>query len=278
MRGRGYAPGMNPVGVTGLLVAAIRAEETRRAERLFEDPFADALAGDVGREALAKYRAASPPPAVPVIEVRTRWYDDAVGRALSSGIRQVVVLAAGMDSRAYRLSFPDETRWFEIDQAPVMEHKQRVLADVMPRCVRVGIAWDLAEDFAAPLERAGFDRTERSCWFVEGLLQYLEPAAGGGIFERIDALSPSGSVVLYDVVGRSMLAAPLLASTLKMMSELGAPWIFGSDEPGALLPHWQTNVTEPAIVGNAWKRWPFPAAPPGTPGVPRGYLVEAHKP
>jgi hypothetical protein len=69
-----------------------------------------------------------------------------------------------------------------------------------------------------------------------------------------------------------------MAATLQMMRELGAPWIFGSDEPAALLPAWRARVTEPAIVGNELKRWPFPAAPPGVPGVPRGYLIEAFKP
>ena len=269
---------MNPVGVTGLLVAAIRAEETRRAERLFEDPFAEALAGELGRETLAKYRAASAAPGVPVIEVRTRWYDDALNRALSNGLRQIVFLAAGMDSRAFRLTFPEGARAFEIDRAAVLEHKQRVLADVVPRCVRAAIACDLADDWTTPLERAGFDRAEPTCWFVEGLLQYLQAEQVASIFQRLDRLSASGSTTLFDVVGASLLASPLVASTLEMMSDLGAPWIFGCDEPGSLLPGWQADVTEPAIVGNAWKRWPFPAAPPGVPGVPRGYLVEAVKP
>jgi hypothetical protein len=62
------------------------------------------------------------------------------------------------------------------------------------------------------------------------------------------------------------------------MRELGAPWIFGSDEPAALLPAWRARVTEPAIVGNELKRWPFPVAPTNVPGVPRGYLIEAFKP
>jgi methyltransferase (TIGR00027 family) len=269
---------MNPVGVTGLMVAAIRAEETRRPERLFEDPFADALAGEAGRAALARYRAASPPPLVPVIEVRTRWYDDALQGALSGGMRQIVLLAAGMDSRAYRLSFPEGTRVFEIDQSAVLEHKQRVLADVVPRCVRVAIACDLSLDFTTALDGAGFNRTEPTLWFVEGLLQYLEPSAVGALFERLDALSRSGSVLLFDVLGTSLLTSPFLASALDMMRELGAPWIFGCEDPASLVPSWQASVTEPAIVGNAWKRWPFPAAPPGTSGVPRGYLVEARKP
>lgn len=268
---------MNPVGVTGLLVAAIRAEETKRPERLFEDPYADALAGDEGRATLTKYRVASAGPSVPIIQVRTHWYDSAVARAVASGIRQIVLLAAGMDSRAFRLRWPEGTRLFEIDQPAVLEHKHRALQHATPACARVAIPFDLSQDWPPALVAAGFQRDVRTCWFVEGLLQYLEASSVSSILSRVDALSAPGSVALYDVVGASLLQSPIMASTLQMMRDFGAPWIFGSDEPGSLLPGWQANVTEPAIVGNALKRWPFPATPPGVPGVPRGYLIEAIK-
>lgn len=269
---------MNPVAITGLLVAAIRAEESRRSDRLFEDPFADALAGDAGRAILVKYRDSAPPPAVPVIEVRTYWYDQAVARALEGGIRQVVLLAAGMDSRAFRLDWPAGTRVFELDQASVIDHKQAALRSATPRCTRIALKQDLADDWSPQLEHAGFNPKLQTCWFVEGLLQYLEPTAVASIFTRIEALSAPGSVTLYDVIGTSLLTSPFLASTLQMMRDLGAPWLFGSDAPASLLPSWRANVTEPAIVGNALERWPFPAAPPGVPGIPRGYLIEAIKP
>ena len=268
---------MNPVAVTGLLVAAIRAEETASALPLFRDPFAAALAGELGRATLAKYRAAGAGPSVPVIEVRTRWYDDAIARALAAGLRQVVILAAGMDSRAFRLDFPEGVRLFELDQPAVLAHKQQALQGVTPRCQRQSLGCDLAQEWTGLLEAAGFQRRYPTLWLVEGLLQYLEASAAAQVLNRLSALSSSGSVALYDVVGQSLLDSPVIASTLEMMRELGAPWIFGSDDPGALLPGWQTQVTEPAIVGNALKRWPFPAAPPGVPGVPRGYLIEATK-
>ena len=66
---------------------------------------------------------------------------------------------------------------------------------------------------------------------------------------------------------------------LVLMRELGAPWQFGTDDPASLIATWQAQqVVEPAVVGNLLKRWPSPAAPPGVPGVPRGYFVEARKP
>jgi methyltransferase (TIGR00027 family) len=270
--------GMDPVAKTGLLVAALRAEETKRPDRLFDDPFADALAGEVGRSLLGLYRDSATSGTVPIIEVRTRWYDEAIARAAASGIRQFVILASGMDSRAYRLEWPDGTRVFEIDREEVMAEKARGLGSAIPKCRRVAIGGNLADDWTRELSSRGFDRAARTMWLVEGLLQYLEAPAVELIFERIDALSAQKSMILFDVIGRSLLESPIMAPTLERMREIGAPWQFGTDDPAALLGGWKATVTEPAIIGNQWNRWPFPAAPPGMPGIPRGYLVEATKP
>src|SRR5262245_53919324 len=133
---------MNPVAITGLLVAALRAEETQRENPLFRDPFAERLAGPEGRAALARYRSATGAP-TPIIEVRTRFFDEALARAAASGARQFVILAAGMDTRAYRLDWPPGTRVFEIDQAAVMTAKDRALEGETPRCQRIAIGTDL---------------------------------------------------------------------------------------------------------------------------------------
>jgi methyltransferase (TIGR00027 family) len=152
--------------------------------------------------------------------VRTRWYDDAIARALATGLRQVVILAAGMDSRSYRLNWPDATRVFELDQPAVIEHKQATLAGAVPRCERIAIRCDLAQDWVAA--RAGWlSAPHPQPWLVEGLLQYLDASSVATIFSRIDALSPSGSAALYDVIGESMLRSPVMAPTLQMMRELG---------------------------------------------------------
>lgn len=270
---------MDPVAITGLLVAAQRAEESQRDDRLFSDPFAATLSGDTGRAVLQQYRAAAAGTMVPFIEVRTRWYDDAIARAVTAGIRQFVILAAGMDARSYRLAWPERTRVFEIDQPEVIAFKARMLSGAATRCTRVPIARNLLEDWPAELDAHGFDRQLATGWLVEGLLSYLERTSIDAILARLDALSRPGSVVLYDVLGRSLLESSTIANTLQMMRELGAPWQFGTDDPASLMPGaWETSVTEPAVVGNQWKRWPFPAAPPGVPGVPRGYLIEGRKP
>ena len=265
---------LDPVATTGLLVAAIRGDETRRPDPLFRDPYADHLAGDIGRATLATYRAATGL-ATPVIELRTRYYDDAIARAQTAGIQQFVLLAAGMDARAYRLAWPPATHLYEVDRPAVLAHKAALLADTAPTCTRTAVPIDLADDWPAALVAAGFDPTIKTCWLVEGLLQYLEQPFIATLFARLAALAAPGSRVLYDVIGRVLLDAPFMAAATSMMRDLGAPWRFGTDDPAALVtPHGFTAaVQDIAGLGLRLGRWPMPFAP--GPGGPRGYLVEA---
>ncbi|MDC3957979.1 SAM-dependent methyltransferase [Polyangium jinanense] len=267
----------HPVETTALLVAAMRAEESIRSDRLFEDPFAHDLAGEAGRAALRDYRAASGA-SIPIIEVRTRYYDEALLRAQDAGITQFVILAAGMDARAYRLPFRSHARLFELDQRAMIEAKARGLSAAEPRCERHALAVNLADDWPAVLLAAGFDPNAPTAWLAEGLLQYLEASVVHGLFERIGRLSARGSVLLYDVVGEALLSV-MRESVLRYMRELGAPWIFATDDPASLAAAhgFQTEITDASVIGNAWGRWPFPATPPHVQGVPRGYLVEARK-
>lgn len=269
---------MNAVGTTALLVAAIRAEETNRPNPLFQDPFAERLAGETGRRVLAEYRTTAGP-GIPIVEVRTRYYDEALGAACEDGIRQVVILAAGMDARAFRLAWPKGTHLYELDQPELMAMKSAALTDVPSRCVRTPIAANLAEDFAPLLRAHGFDEQARTAWLVEGLLQYLDDGLVAQIFARIDGLSAPGSRLYFDVVGKSLLASPVTAAARAMMQKLGAPWTFGCDHPASLVEKhgWDPVVIEPAVIGNAWQRWPFPPIPPQVSGVPRNYLTTATK-
>src|ERR1700754_1085596 len=126
------------VASTALLVAAIRAMETTRDDRLFADPFADKLAGDTGRELLAAAVAETGERSTTQIVVRTRFLDEALLHATGDA-RQVVILAAGMDARAYRLAWPDATTVYEMDQPAVITAKAELLAGDQPRCRRVPI-------------------------------------------------------------------------------------------------------------------------------------------
>jgi methyltransferase (TIGR00027 family) len=266
------------VAGTGLLVAAIRARESARADRLFTDPFADKLAGAAGHRMLNAALAEAGEQSVAEIVVRTRFHDDALLR-VTRQVKQVVILAAGMDARAYRIAWPVGTTVFELDQPEVIDAKADLLDRDEATCRRVAIGVDLADDWPTTLVAAGFDVRLPSVWVVEGLLQYLDEPAVRQLFARIDAVSAPDSVVLYDAVGKVLLESPFMASVLTAMAEQGSPWLFGTDEPGDLAAGlgWTADVTDVAVPGNAWGRWFAPAVPLDVPGVPRGYFVEATK-
>ena len=231
-------------------------------DRLFTDPFADKLAGEAGHRILDAALATSGDRTTMQIVVRTRFWDDALLQAVSS-CRQVVLVAAGMDARAYRLNWPSGTTVFELDQPAVIAAKNALLVDDTPRCTRVPIGVDLADDWPNALRGAGFDAGAPAVWLTEGLLQYLDEQAVLRLFERIDALSAPGSVLCYDVVGKSLLQAPFMAELLKSMADNGAPWLFGTDDPAELVRHrgWSAEVTDIAEPGNRWNRWYTPVTP-----------------
>lgn len=274
----GQTPGQ-AVADTGVLVAAIRAEETRRADRLFDDPFAQKLAGEHGQRMLAEAVAASGDKSTLQIVVRTRFWDEALLHAVPA-VRQVVILAAGLDARAYRLAWPQDTTVFELDQPAVIAAKAEVLAGEEPRCQRVALGVDLTEDWTEALRANGFDPGQPAVWLMEGLLQYLDESAVHALFERVDTLSAPGSVLLYDIVGKVLLDSVMLAAVREQMSRNGAPWLFGTDSPEQLCEPlgWSAVVTDVAEPGNKWNRWFAPAVPLDVPGVPRGYFVTATKP
>jgi methyltransferase (TIGR00027 family) len=266
------------VANTGLLVAAIRALESTREDGLFTDPYAARLAGDTGRRLLSGAVAATGDRSTVQIVVRTRFFDDAL---LRNSRPQVVIIAAGMDSRAYRLAWPAGTTVFELDQSAVIRAKADVLADDQPSAKRVAIGVDLAaDDWPSVLTASGFDPNTPTVWLIEGLLQYLDETAVLALFERVTALSARGSVLLYDIVGKTLLESPMMAALLESMAEQGSPWLFGTDDPGglALRNGWSATVTDIAAAGNDWGRWYAPAVPMDVAGVPRGYFVEAALP
>ncbi|WP_223765716.1 SAM-dependent methyltransferase [Corallococcus sp. AS-1-6] len=263
---------MQEIGETALWVAGMRALETERPNPLFRDPFARRLAGDSLVEEL-KRRNVGENAMPPAIEVRTRWLDDQINLGLGRGIRQIVILAAGMDARAYRLAWPGDTRLFELDHGAVLEDKEAKLSGITPKCQRHAVAVDLAEDWPAALKKSGFNPEAPTLWLIEGLLVYLTEEQVALLMARVNALSAPESVALIDVVGRSILDS----SRVKLMHNLARQ--FGTDEPEALLQPigWAPHVYTTAAVGKQLGRWPFPVAPRGTPGVPQGYLVHGVK-
>src|SRR5262245_32866391 len=265
---------MDGVGLTSLWVAAMRAVETERPDALISDPFARVLAGEKGFEVLAR---GDPPGAVrpPVVAVRTLFFDDAIRTALDAGIRQLVLVAAGMDSRAFRLDLPRAVTLYEIDQPEVLAYKEERLGSATPRCARILVPTDLRNDWPAALLASGFDRDAPALWLVEGLLPYLRETDVASLLARITGLAAPWSEILFDVSGRAILHSPYMKERLEFVASLGAPWQFGCDEPETLLEPlgWDVSVTDHGVIGQAHGRWPFPVLPRGTPGVPQSFLV-----
>lgn len=206
------------VGSTAVMVAAARAGETAKADPLIRDPYAEVLVAGVGpgvwdivrNEEFAAKVAAADAEVAAIFEhmgnyqaVRTHFFDAFFAAAATAGIRQVVILASGLDSRAYRLDWPADTVVFEIDQPKVLEYKAARMAEhgVLPSAKRNAVAIDLRLDWPNALCEAGFDADAPTAWLAEGLLMYLPAQAQDSLFEQITALSAAGSRVAAETVG-----------------------------------------------------------------------------
>lgn len=203
------------VGATATMVAAGRAMATRDPLGLINDPFAEPLVRAVGVEFFTKMmhgeldidaiENVSPVRIQAMIDgmtVRTKYFDDYFIDAVGAGVRQVVILASGLDARAYRLPWPDGTVVYEIDQPQVIEFKTATLAGIgaEPAADRRTVGIDLRADWPAALKDAGFDTAAPTAWLAEGLLIYLPPEAQDRLFDNITALSAPGSTIATEFV------------------------------------------------------------------------------
>jgi methyltransferase (TIGR00027 family) len=206
------------VGYTALLVAGWRALHAVSPQPLVRDEYAKVfiassqdpyLAGVLANPGTSEDETAFPR----LYGVQTRFFDDFFTSAGDAGIRQAVIVAAGLDSRAYRLEWPDGTMVFEIDLPKVLKFKARVLGEqgATPRARRTEVGADLRTDWPRRLEGAGFDTETPSAWSVEGVLPYLTDEAQNALFTRISGLSAPGSRIAIGALGsrldREQLAA-----------------------------------------------------------------------
>ena len=206
------------VGATAVMVALARAAETASADPLIRDQFAEPLVSTPElagvREQVAAWWAAEPddeseedaPDASHMINyqaVRTHFFDAYFTEAAAAGIRQIVIVAAGLDSRAYRLEWPAGTVVFEIDLPKVLEYKSATLANhgAAPTADRRPVPVDLRHDWPQALRDNGFDAGRPTAWLAEGLLPFLPAAAQEALFASIDDLSGSGSRVAVENFG-----------------------------------------------------------------------------
>jgi len=205
------------VGVTAVMVAAARARETAGTDPLIRDPYARILVAAADTGVWEKFLdpqmqdriAAADPEAAALFAnmlsyqaVRTHFFDTFFADATATGIRQVVILAAGLDSRAYRLGWPAGTVVYEIDQPKVLAYKSATLAEhgANPTADRREVAADLRQDWPAALRAAGFDPARPTAWLAEGLLMYLPAEAQDRLLEQVGELSAPGSRISVEAV------------------------------------------------------------------------------
>lgn len=216
-------------GLTALGLAASRCVESGRPDRLIDDPWGAAFVGAVDSPVAFPTRwpaeGESPTDQQALhlhgsryIGVRSRFYDDFLGEAALKGVSQLVLLAAGLDTRAFRLDWPSGVTVYEIDQPNVIAFKDDVLRGegAQANCRRVTIGADLREDWQGSLLAAGFDADAPSAWVAEGLLAYLPPDAEDGLLRSIHELSAPGSAIAADRI----LAVDRLGGDSAALSEL----------------------------------------------------------
>jgi methyltransferase (TIGR00027 family) len=204
------------VGATALGVAAARAAETESEHPLINDPFARVFVNAAGEGMWSIY--ADPKLLAKAIELepdmqarlrlmidfmatRTAFFDEFFLNAARSGVRQAVILAAGLDARTWRLPWPDGTVVYELDQPKVLEFKSNTLREhgAQPTAQLVNVPIDLRQDWPKALRDAGFDASLPCVWSAEGLVRYLPAQAQDLLFERIHSLSVAGSWVASNV-------------------------------------------------------------------------------
>jgi methyltransferase (TIGR00027 family) len=204
------------VGATATMVAAARAMASTADDPLINDPFAEPLVRAVGVDFFTRLVTGELRPEdldsdsesvgmqrmTDNMAVRTRFFDEFFLSAGAAGIRQTVILASGLDSRAYRLAWPAGTTVYEIDQPDVIEFKTRTLAELgaEPTAQRRTVAMDLRYDWPSALIEEGFDPNQPTAWSAEGLLGYLPPDAQDRLLDTITELSAPGSRVAVESV------------------------------------------------------------------------------
>jgi methyltransferase (TIGR00027 family) len=264
------------VGATATAVAASRAMASQGPDALLDDPLADPLVRAVGIDSFVKLVdgeiAVTDDPRLnrrsmnEQMAVRTRYFDDFFTTATDSGVRQVVILASGLDTRAYRLRWPADTVVYEIDQPDVIEFKTRTLAGLgaEPTARRRTVAIDLRDDWPSALIRAGFVTSLPTAWSAEGLLVYLPPEAQDRLFDSITELSAPGSRVATEHMDMRGLpedwAQQLTERSQRISSSINLAELFYTGERNSaadyLAAHgWQTNVlkTGEAFAANGFE-------------------------
>jgi methyltransferase (TIGR00027 family) len=267
------------VSYTAQWTAAARALETERdGDGLFEDRYARALAAPRGFELLEKYRGGG---VTDFIAIRTRYMDDSVARVMSQGeIDQIVLVANGMDTRPYRMRWPERATVYELDHSSLLVEKRARMDQLsaIPAVTIVEVGTDLAGDWRTALENGGFTPSQPTLWVAEGLLFFLTEDHAGALLKSMAEASAPGSWLAVDMTSAALLRHPVTQPFLSALRADDTPWQFGTDDPqGFLADHeWVIrDLKQPGQPGAGAGRWPYEVLPDHFRGVPRNWLVNA---
>jgi methyltransferase (TIGR00027 family) len=252
------------VGATATMVAAARALATEDTDPIINDPFAAPLVRAVGIDFFTKVVDGDINPVdagengagelqteTDSLAVRTKFFDDFFTDAAAAGIGQAVILAAGLDSRAYRLKWAEGSVVYEVDQPEVITFKTETMSRLgaEPTAQRRTVSIDLREDWPAALRASGFDQTKPSAWSAEGLLMYLPPEAQDRLFDHITALSAPGSQIATEY---HPVSGPSMAERGKAMSDRWANIGCDVDLSGLFYEGERNNVAD-YLTDRGWQ-------------------------
>lgn len=257
------------VGLTSRYMAAVRAIEHQRPDRLFSDPFAEKLAGAEILAEIAPQIQEYEDRGRPVVAVRTRFFDDFL-MSSASFVRQVIILGAGMDTRAFRLPWHPGTDLYELDRPDVMQLKESLLDSTPANCHRQSLSLDLRESWSEQLIEKGFETKSPSIWLLEGVLYYLSKTDVRVLLRTITDLSTDGSFLGADMLNEKMQNSD---------NGLAKYWQSGCDEPEKLFAEfgWQASVVQFGDETANFGRFKYKFPSREVPDIARGFLVTAKK-
>ena len=260
------------VPLTSTLTAAVRALETERPERLFEDPFAARLAGSEGFNFLKPEKKIMAEDGIVYMTIRTRFFDDFL---ISSGaeLHQIVILGAGMDARAYRLPWKPNVHLYEVDQPEVLARKDSILKETSAKCHRHTIAANLTKSWSDLLVADGFLVDIPTVWLLEGVLVYLNEPEVNNLLKGISELSATNSRLGADLANLKLL------QNYQKEFAMGKYWHFGCDNPEKLFASygWKASVIHPGEEDTDFNRFNRKYPPRNVPDVERIFWVRASK-
>jgi methyltransferase (TIGR00027 family) len=286
------------LGLTAILVASARATESARPDRLFDDPFAGVFvdAASAASPAIARALTEGPPDETvkqarqDSVAVRTRFCDDYLLDAALSGVLQVVLLAAGLDTRAFRLPWPAGVRLWELDMPEVFAFKERALTNhgATPRCERIVVPADLRDDWPRTLIDAGFNARQPAAWLIEGLLMYLDEGERDLLLDRVGTMSSERSRLALD--HRPGFFSPPRVTTTddpsgdRAAARFAALAAAASTDPSLTVPEqwlaghgWRARVEDPTAIFKRYGR-PVPTQlQPVAEGEARSWMATAER-